>query len=260
MELVIYNPEEKKTKNTLVKRVILPILGVFVIVSLSFFLSDSSISAKLLKSNISSFQVVNPNFNIQNHQSDTLGIGIFRLEDDDYSPKQIIESDTLTANTESIEIKLGYSDKRVDVIKEYYQNMKSPLANTEVPELYIKYADEYGLNKWSILAAISKIESSGCKYLPGLAKFNCWGYGNGGYAGWESFDQVIRAMSKKFSKVDSNPTSVVKWYCPPCSNPNPPEREKANHNWDNIVIAEMEKINQIAKKYGVPEVNIYDTN
>lgn len=178
----------------------------------------------------------------------------------EYSSASSTITTAISTVTATPVIQEKYTDHRVDVIREYYKNLGSPLADTDVPELYIKYADEYSFNKWSLFAAISTIESADCKYKPAFNKFNCWGYGGGGTGGWPDWEAPIKAMARQFSKTNSNPSVFITWYCPPCKNPSHPEYSIANHNWDNIVIGEMQKINTIAKKYDVPEVDPYVYN
>jgi len=254
-EIVLYTPSRNSHKKS--NGVWITLSAVFLFGFLSFFLFKQEIEAQFYSKIPSHYsnEYVTQDYELSDNP-EILGISDLIYVDNSTEVDETIAF----KNSEKVDINISYQDKRVDVLREYFKNMKSPLANSEVPELTVKYADEFGLNKWSIIPAISKIESAGCKYLPALEKFNCWGYGNGGFAAWDSFDSVVKAMSKKLSKLNSNPSVVVSWYCPPCSNPNHPQRSIANANWDKIVIEEMEKINAIASKYGLPPIDVYAAN
>lgn len=85
-------------------------------------------------------------------------------------------------------------DGRVKILERYFESFNSPLVDHA--ETFVEAADEYNLD-FRLVAAISRQESNGCKYIP-PESYNCWGWGihKRGTLHFESYDQGIWTVSK----------------------------------------------------------------
>lgn len=82
-------------------------------------------------------------------------------------------------------------DRRVAALKNVLERRGSPLA--EYASMYVKYADQNGVD-WKLLPAISGLESSfGLRLMPG--SYNAYGWG-GGYIYFESWEDGINTINK----------------------------------------------------------------
>ncbi len=81
------------------------------------------------------------------------------------------------------------TDIRKVALKNIFKKYNSPLADSA--DAYIKYADENGVD-WELLPAISGVESTFGKALPG-GSYNAYGWGNGKiyFTSWEDGIKVI---------------------------------------------------------------------
>ena len=126
-------------------------------------------------------------------------------------------------------------DARVRIVREWLESFDSPLAPHA--EDLVEAADLYDLD-FRLLAAISRQESNGCKYIP-PGGHNCWGWGihKRGTLGFDSYREAIFTVSKGLREnyVDDGlitPEMIMRRYTP--SSPG---------TWSNAVeqfMAEME--------------------
>jgi hypothetical protein len=59
-------------------------------------------------------------------------------------------------------------------------------------------------------------------------------------------EDSIGNITKSLAKYNTDPFSIQPSYCPPCE-------ASGNDLWAKGVVSELRKINEIGKKYGVPE-------
>lgn len=89
-------------------------------------------------------------------------------------------------------------DIRVQVLRAYLAQYDSPLQNKA--ESFVAAADEYGLD-WKLVAAISGVESTFGKFIPGspdYSSYNAWGWGVYGDQAiyFKSWDEGIYTVSQ----------------------------------------------------------------
>lgn len=91
-----------------------------------------------------------------------------------------------------ISVEKDYSlDTRTVAVRNIFKKYNSPLIDQAI--LYVKYADEFGID-WRLLPAISGLESTFGRFLmPG--SYNAYGWG-GGYIYFESWEDGIRVINK----------------------------------------------------------------
>jgi hypothetical protein len=89
---------------------------------------------------------------------------------------------------------VGQADARVEIVKQYMEYYKSPLALFAGD--IVKAADAYSLD-FRLITAIAQQESNLCKIIP-PGSFNCWGWGihAKGTLGFTSFTEGINEVSK----------------------------------------------------------------
>lgn len=75
-------------------------------------------------------------------------------------------------SNQSASVISSFEDPRISQVRSYFEQYNRPAA--KYAEYFVKYADEYNLPDWRMLAAIAQAESSGCRYMKGN---NCFGYG-----------------------------------------------------------------------------------
>jgi len=104
---------------------------------------------------------------------------------------------------------------RIFHLKSFLMKNNSPLA--EHAELLVKTAEEEGL-PWSLVAAISGIESSFCKAIP-YQSYNCWGWNNG-VSRFTDYPDAIKIVSQTlkhnyFDRGLDTPEKISPVYAPP---------------------------------------------
>lgn len=117
----------------------------------------------------------------------------------------------------SVEGIIGYEDARAEVIREYMEKYKSPLA--PYAEYIVKVADENEMD-FRLITAIAQQESNLCKKIP-EGTHNCWGWGihSRGTLGFESYEQAISVVSKGIKREYINkgyttPEEIMSKYTP----------------------------------------------
>ena len=106
-------------------------------------------------------------------------------------------------------------DNRTQILKDYFQQFNSPLA--EYAEEFVGAADAYELD-WRLLPAISGVESTYGKFIP-QNSYNAYGWNNGAYAfqSWEdSIWTVTKALKEKYVNRGANTVDKIgRIYAPP---------------------------------------------
>jgi len=106
-------------------------------------------------------------------------------------------------------------DNRTQILKEYFQQFNSPLA--EYAEEFVGAADAYELD-WRLLPAISGVESTYGKFIP-QNSYNAYGWNNGAYTfqSWEdSIWTVTKALKEKYVNRGANTVDKIgRIYAPP---------------------------------------------
>ena len=90
------------------------------------------------------------------------------------------------------------SDGRVEIIRQYLKEYRSPL--WPYAETIVSYADQYKID-FRLTTAIAQQESNLCKTIP-PGTFNCWGWGihSRGTLGFASYEEAIDAVVKGLAK------------------------------------------------------------
>lgn len=106
-------------------------------------------------------------------------------------------------------------DMRPIILEKFLSRYNSPL--TEHAQVLIEQADANDI-PWTLLAAISGVESTFCKAYP-RGSHNCWGWNNGNYA-FKDFPDAIRTISKKlkngyFNRGLDTVYKIAPVYAPP---------------------------------------------
>ncbi len=120
-------------------------------------------------------------------------------------------------------------DYRVARLRAYLQSQNSPLAPYAGD--FVKSADKYGLD-WRLVPAISGVESTFGKRIPGGYNAYGWAGGNYRFASWEDSIEVV-SKSLREDYIDKGAPTIAKIgrrYCPP------------NPAWSGKVKFFMEKI------------------
>lgn len=124
-------------------------------------------------------------------------------------------------NTSSAEITTGEMDKRAQLLQAYLEKYKSPLSGHA--QDFVEAADKYNLD-WKLVAAISGVESTFGKFVPGgsgtpYSSYNGWGWGVYGtqakyFNSWrEGIFTVSEGLRKNyFNKGLTNPYTINKIY------------------------------------------------
>lgn len=89
---------------------------------------------------------------------------------------------------------LNTNDARIEVIRQYLENYRSPLA--PFAEFIVTTSDKYSLD-YRILTAIAQQESNLCKLIPPNSH-NCWGWGihSEGTLGFKSYEEAIELVAQ----------------------------------------------------------------
>lgn len=140
----------------------------------------------------------------------TLGISLFSLislKTSDLTKNNIKDSNlieipqsgvrvyaSLPTKFPAINESIGSSDARPEIVKQYLELYKSPLA--PYASLIISTADKYSID-FRLITAIAQQESNLCKVIPPNS-YNCWGWGITGSStlGFDSFQDAIETVSK----------------------------------------------------------------
>jgi hypothetical protein len=163
-----------------------------------------------------------------------------------YESANVLGVNTIN-KTGKITFDLISTDVRTKVLEEYFVSIRSPLVGQA--SIFIEMADKYKLDKWGLLPAIAMIETNGCRTenQRGYGIRNCWGWRrNGKDIRFSTWDDSIGNITKSLAKYNTDPFSIQPSYCPPCE-------ASGNDLWAKGVVSELRKINEIGKKYGVPE-------
>lgn len=106
-------------------------------------------------------------------------------------------------------------DQRLPILRQFLKKHHSPLA--ELSGYIIQVSDAYHL-PWTMIAAISGVESGFCQRIP-FNSYNCWGWNNGDFRFIDYEDGVYTvAKSLKFNYFDKglvNPYLINPVYAPP---------------------------------------------
>lgn len=123
----------------------------------------------------------------------------------------------LPDNTGFSEVEIEAGDSREGILREYFESFGSPLASHAAT--FVEAADAHNLD-YRLVAAISRQESNGCKYIP-PGSYNCWGWGihKRGTLHFESFDQGIWTVTEGLREkyVDdglTTPEEIMRRYSP----------------------------------------------
>lgn len=163
-----------------------------------------------------------------------------------YEPSNVLGINTIN-KTGKITFDLVSTDIRTKVLEEYLTSIRSPLVGQA--SIFIEMADKYKLDKWGLLPAIAMIETNGCRAenQRGYGIKNCWGWRrNGKDIRFSTWEDSIENITKSLSKFSTDPFSIQPSYCPPCE-------ATGNDLWAKGVVSELKNINEISKKYNVPE-------
>jgi len=163
-----------------------------------------------------------------------------------YESPSVLGVNTIN-KTGKITFDLVSTDIRAKVLEEYFVSIRSPLVGQA--SIFIEMADKYQLDKWGLLPAIAMIETNGCRTenQRGYGIRNCWGWRrNGKDYRFSTWEDSIGNITKSLAKYNTDPFSIQPSYCPPCE-------ATGNDLWAKGVVSELRKINEIGKKYNVPE-------
>lgn len=124
---------------------------------------------------------------------------------------------SLPANIPSVNGEVTSADGRIEIIKQYLESYRSPLAS--LSEFIVATADKYGLD-YRLTTAIAQQESNLCKYIPAGSN-NCWGWGihSQGSLGFSSYEEGIETVSEglKENYIDQGyvtPEEIMTKYTP----------------------------------------------
>lgn len=117
------------------------------------------------------------------------------------------------------------TDFRVEKLREFLEDKESPLA--PYSEYIVEQSDINGID-WTIIVAISKIESNFCKNTI-TASNNCWGLGGSNFMYFDTFEDAIsfeaRLLNKHYRKGTNE--AIKNKYCP--------ASDGCNSSWADIV-------------------------
>lgn len=104
---------------------------------------------------------------------------------------------------------------RIRILKEFLGKYNSDLASHS--QYIITKADEYQI-PWSMITAISGVESTFCRSIP-YSSYNCWGWNNG-VTRFKDYRHGIDTVSKTirksyFDKGLDTPNKMGRVYAPP---------------------------------------------
>lgn len=109
------------------------------------------------------------------------------------------------------------ADARLEIIKQYLENYKSPLA--PYAQDILDTSEKYGLD-FRLLVAIAQQESNLCKKIPDNS-YNCWGWGihSRGTLRFQSYEEAIEAVARGIREeyVDkgyTTPEEIMAKYTP----------------------------------------------
>ncbi|PIU28715.1 hypothetical protein COT08_00635 [Candidatus Woesebacteria bacterium CG07_land_8_20_14_0_80_44_9] len=109
------------------------------------------------------------------------------------------------------------SDGRVEIIRQYLKEYRSPL--WPYAETIVSYADQYKID-FRLTTAIAQQESNLCKTIP-PGTFNCWGWGihSQGTLGFSSFEEGIKTVTmglatSYFNQGYDTPEKIMTKYAP----------------------------------------------
>ncbi|OGI83981.1 hypothetical protein A2997_00840 [Candidatus Nomurabacteria bacterium RIFCSPLOWO2_01_FULL_36_10b] len=102
------------------------------------------------------------------------------------------------------------TDPRVLAIRTYFENLDMPAA--QYAEDFIRAADVNNLTEWSLLPAIAKWETTGCRYtiehISNSRENNCFGYGPSGY----SFESIPEGIEYVTATLAGNNERLAHYY------------------------------------------------
>jgi hypothetical protein len=135
--------------------------------------------------------------------------------DNDSKTTNVLAALPSLSNTSTISV--GTSDTRTELIRNYFEYYKSPLA--PLSNYIVQISDKYGID-YRLIPAIAQQESNLCKVIPN-GTYNCWGWGihSKGTLGFTSYEEAIEAVSKglKEEYIDKglvNPEEIMSKYTP----------------------------------------------
>jgi hypothetical protein len=129
----------------------------------------------------------------------------------------VLALDKMIESSAFVKRSLIIEDKRPDILKNYLLRYNSNLS--DYSELIIERADVYQI-PWSLLPAISGVESTFCRHIP-INSFNCWGWENG-KTYFKNYEEAIEIVSRTLGKRYyarglNNPFKIGPIYAPPSS-------------------------------------------
>lgn len=134
-----------------------------------------------------------------------------------FSKIPAIASERITDASASLKNKVNEpkKDNRVIKVRDYLTNHNSALI--PYAEYIVKTADEHNI-PWSLVVAISGVESTFCKHIPSGSS-NCWGWNNGATY-FKDYKEAIYIVSKTlknnyFDKGFNTPEKIAPIYAPP---------------------------------------------
>lgn len=158
----------------------------------------------------------------------------------------------ITQNVLTTQVQKKELDQRAQILRAYLSKYNAPLADSA--QDFVEAADMYELD-WKLVAAISGVESTFGKYIPGgtdprYTSYNGWGWGVYGtqaiyFKSWkEGIYTVSEGLRKNYyNKGLTNPYSINKVYA-------------ASPTWGAHVsyfLADMDKFEAQYKKIHAPE-------
>lgn len=138
-----------------------------------------------------------------------------------FSKTPAIAAERITDASASLKTKINepkkdnQADNRAMIVQDYLTNHNSAL--TPYAEYIVKTADEHQI-PWSLVVAISGVESTFCKHIPGGSS-NCWGWNNGATY-FKDYKEAIFIVSKTlkdkyFDRGFDTPEKIAPIYAPP---------------------------------------------
>lgn len=157
----------------------------------------------------------------------TLGVRVVEISQ--YTSNVIDDSNIETkvfAQTPEVKIvEVEKRDYRAERLEKLLKDNDSPLANYAD---YIVEQSDLNAIDWTILVAISKMESNYCKATV-YKSHNCWGLGGSNFMSFDSYEESIKFTAELLNKhyrINMN-TAIKSKYCPSSDGCNP--------KWANIV-------------------------
>lgn len=142
-----------------------------------------------------------------------------------YAAEQIAQSSAVLTNG------VITADERVERLSQFLHYHNSPLQ--PYAQDFVTAADKYELPDWSLLPAITGVESTFGKAIP-HDSYNAYGWANGAYSfsSWsDSIDHVAKALKEKYYDRGFNTVEKIgKIYAPP------------SQTWSGKVLLLMKKI------------------